>query len=184
MQRSALRLKDRICTLFFCHSHCHIHSHSALSNVYPVALESTRRLTLLISLWLWLWLWQRNKVQCPSLRLRRFKIWTKTVFETYYILPITHTSLDIYTVLDWISSYTYGDLRDASNISQLFGDSNRSRDLLVTIAASMWLLRSSEVKIDHKFNKALTFYIFLNFQCSRWVSSTPFDIPFHLSAQF
>ena len=34
-------LKDRICTLFFCHSHSHSHSHSALSNVYPVALEST-----------------------------------------------------------------------------------------------------------------------------------------------
>ena len=36
-----LNLKDRICILFFCHSHSH--SHSALSNVYPVALESTRR---------------------------------------------------------------------------------------------------------------------------------------------
>ena len=34
-------LKDRICILFFCHSHSHSHSHSALSNVYPVALEST-----------------------------------------------------------------------------------------------------------------------------------------------
>ena len=29
-------LKDRICILFFCHSH------STLSNVYPVDLESTR----------------------------------------------------------------------------------------------------------------------------------------------
>jgi hypothetical protein len=28
-------LKDRICILFFCHSH----SHSALCNVYPVALD-------------------------------------------------------------------------------------------------------------------------------------------------
>ena len=36
-------LKDRICTLFFCHSHSHSHSHSALCNVYPVALDSTRR---------------------------------------------------------------------------------------------------------------------------------------------
>ena len=33
--------KDRICILFFCHSHCH--SHSALCNVYPVALDRTKR---------------------------------------------------------------------------------------------------------------------------------------------
>ena len=54
--------KDRFCILFFCHSH------SALCNVYLVALDRTRRQTLLISLWLWLWLWlwQKNKVQCPS----------------------------------------------------------------------------------------------------------------------
>ena len=32
-------LKDRICTLFFCHSH----SHSHLCNVYPVALDRNRR---------------------------------------------------------------------------------------------------------------------------------------------
>ena len=51
------RLKDRFCTLFFCHSH------SALCNVYPVALDRTRRQTLLISLWLW----QKNKIHAPSL---------------------------------------------------------------------------------------------------------------------
>ena len=39
LKKMAMVLKDRICILFFCHSH----SHSALSNVYPVALESTRR---------------------------------------------------------------------------------------------------------------------------------------------
>ena len=32
-------LKDRICILFFCHSH----SHSALCNVHPVALDRNRR---------------------------------------------------------------------------------------------------------------------------------------------
>ena len=40
---SFLALKDRICILFFCHSHSHSHSYSALCNVYPVALDSTRR---------------------------------------------------------------------------------------------------------------------------------------------
>ena len=32
-------IKDRICILFFCHSH----SHSALCNLYPVALDRNRR---------------------------------------------------------------------------------------------------------------------------------------------
>ena len=51
-------LKDRFCILFFCHSH------SALCNVYTVALDRTRRQILLISLWLWLW--QKNKIHAPS----------------------------------------------------------------------------------------------------------------------
>ena len=38
-----MKLKDRICILFFCHSHSHSHSHSALCNVYPVALGRNRR---------------------------------------------------------------------------------------------------------------------------------------------
>ena len=39
--------------VFFCHSHSHSHSHNALCNVYPVALDRKRRITLPISLWLW-----------------------------------------------------------------------------------------------------------------------------------
>ena len=42
-QKFMVKLKDRICILFFCHNHSHSHSHSALCNVYPVALDSTRR---------------------------------------------------------------------------------------------------------------------------------------------
>ena len=34
---------DPICILFFCHSHSHSHIRSALCNVYPLALDSTRR---------------------------------------------------------------------------------------------------------------------------------------------
>ena len=65
-----VNLKDWICILFFCHRHSHSHSHSVLCNVYPVALDRTRRQTLLISLWLWLWLWlwQKNKIHAPSFR--------------------------------------------------------------------------------------------------------------------
>ena len=40
------RLKDRICTLFFCHSHSHSHGHSALRNVYPVALEQKWKINI------------------------------------------------------------------------------------------------------------------------------------------
>ena len=57
--------------LIFCHIYSHSHIHSALCNVYPVTLDRNRWQTLPISLWLWLWLWlwQKNKVQCPSLKV-------------------------------------------------------------------------------------------------------------------
>ena len=40
---SFFKHKERIYILFICHNHSHSHGDSALSNVYPVALESARR---------------------------------------------------------------------------------------------------------------------------------------------
>ena len=56
-------LKERHCTLFFCHSH------NDIGNVYLLFLSKAKGLKLHKALWLWLWLWQKNKVQIRSLRL-------------------------------------------------------------------------------------------------------------------
>ena len=42
--------------------------HHILCNVYPVALDRTRRQTLLISLWLWVW---QKRILAPSLNVFR-----------------------------------------------------------------------------------------------------------------
>ena len=58
------------------------HSNSALCNVYPVALDRTRRQTLLISLWLWL----KNKIHAPSLNVfRGCKFYEKKIFYFFLI---------------------------------------------------------------------------------------------------
>ena len=90
------------------------------------------------------------------------------VTEIYYVLPITLSSFDIYVYCAWlVSSYTYGDLRDASNISQLFGDSNRSRDLWVWLQPQYGFRGRTRSKLTINLKKYyVVTYIFLNFQCS------------------
>ena len=92
-------------------------------------------------------------------------------------------------MLDWVSSYTYRDLRDASNISQLFGDSNRSWDLWVQlqIQYGFWGRPRSKLTINITI-KALCCFLFLNFLCSTlfleytfikvhifWIVSQPYN---------
>ena len=77
-----------------------------------------------------------------------------------WLLPISH---DTYTVL--VSSYTYGGLRDASNISQLFGDSNRSRDLWVQLQPQFGFWGRPRLKLTINLTKGSTIccYIFFIF---------------------
>ena len=130
---------------------------------------------MLISLWLWLWLWlwQKNKVQCPSIRINLVSF--RTFKRPLFLKPVSYARLITYFG-NFIFGFSSLRLRDfLYDVFCLQGKMGKTkwkiskllRNILVTLSPKTKLPKGDETLIRSKVHKNLTliFPVFLLGSC-------------------